>query len=393
MNKLEENKSDLPEESFADGIIAVEGYNYIKPAKKDFFPWHRPRKQFVRQMQWTQLIGELIAEKRPENNLIKYLGLPGDDLLDLRHFHDHICRPQNLKIRFLGFNKGFKAGEDHDAQLEISLDEVNRLENVDQESDLTSHDLTAISRDNSVPLQKAKALGPYDVINIDLCDGFAKRSPEKFKETHYSTLHRLMSLQARRPDPWLLFLTTRTDSDGVDDGVFKTLIELFKNNLAECPPFNTICSEHFSVTNEETLSNYYSEPEGFSNVFVTSLAKWILKMGLDQNPQVKVEIKSVMGYKVAEQSACPDLVSIAIKISPVLDAAPDPLNLARQVSEALNECTLAAKVIKRVSSQKDVDYILANNDSLMNDMIQASSNLLLQARYDIGGYEAYARSF
>ena len=88
---VENNESDSSNsESLVEGIIGIKNYVPESPKKKDFLPWHRPRKQYVREMQWCREIIEMVDEVLPENNVLKYLGLPGDDLLDLRYFHEKI---------------------------------------------------------------------------------------------------------------------------------------------------------------------------------------------------------------------------------------------------------------------------------------------------------------
>ncbi len=37
-------------------------------------------------------------------------------------------------------------------------------------------------------------MGPYDVVNLDLCDGFGKDAHDKFEENHYNALSQLMTL-------------------------------------------------------------------------------------------------------------------------------------------------------------------------------------------------------
>jgi hypothetical protein len=379
-------------ESFTDDIIGVESYTFNDPRKKEFLPWHRPRKQFVREKQWTEQISNLIAETPSENGIIKYLGLPGDDLLDLRHFHDNICVPKNLKLKFLGFNKGIKPGAIHKADLEVSLDEVRRLSHIDSGSDLICDELTSIAVSKSIARDKSEKMGPYDVINIDLCDGFAKQPFSGFKETHYNTLSHLMGLQSRRPSPWLLFVTTRTDSGGVNENVFKLLKDVYLDNLNNCSGFLEASSKCFSVGNAEQLDKYCSEALGYSNVFLTAICKWISKLGIGQRPASKIELKSVFGYKVRPDAESPDLISIALKIIPTLSAIPDPIGLANQPIEEINECVSASRILRRVHKQKDVDHILSESREIMDQMCQATTTLLEQARYDVSGYTAWLKS-
>ena len=389
MTDQPEQPNQFPADDFTSDLIGASGYNFDQPQKREFLPWHRPRKQFVREKQWAQQISLLIAETTPESGIIKYLGLPGDDLLDLRHFHNTICTPKGIKLKFLGFNRGINQGSDHKASLEVSLDEIRKLPNVDFTSDIIGDDLTNIALPRSIAWKRSFNMGPFDVINIDLCDGFAKQAVNDFKETHYNTLNQLVTWQARRKDPWLLFLTTKSDTEGVNDGVFETLKQIYIKNLSDCESFLGSSGECFSVTDTSSLESYCSGPAGFSNIFLTSLSKWILTLGLGQNPPSKVEVKSVMGYKVSSNASFPDLISIAIKITPTFHSTPDPVGLANQDIETIDECVLANRILKAVHKQRDVDDILANNDELMNEMIKATIDLLEQARYDITTYRAW----
>ncbi len=384
MSDIPESQDDLASDLFGSAL-----YEFDKPKAKGFLPWHRPRKQFVRDKQWVQQILAMIDENEPESQIIRYLGLPGDDLLDLRHFHDKICVPKNLKLRFLGFNKGMNAGSDHKSDLEISLDEINRLAFVEISSELLGDDFTKIALNNSIARERSIKMGPFDVINIDLCDGFAKQPVNDFKETHYNTLHNLMTLQARRMNPWLLLLTTRTDSDCIDAGVFERFKQIYLDNLVECAQFSDTSSEKFAVTDEGTLTDYCATDIGFANVFLTSLCKWILKIGIGQNPPAKVEVKSVLAYKVGDDNPLPNLVSLALKITPTLDAAPDLIGLANQVAQPIDECVMASRALVRVFNQKDVDKILDEDADLRNEMITSTANLLQQARYDPEQYQSW----
>lgn len=383
------NPVDSSQDDFTSDLIGVTDYSFDKPRKKEFLPWHKPRKQFVREMQWERQITSLINEVSIDNGILRYLGLPGDDLLDLRHFHDKICVPNNLKLKFLGFNRGIKQGAINKADLEISLDEVRRLSNIDSGSQLLGDDLTSIATEKSVAWAQSQSMGTYEVINIDLCDGFAKQAIDDFKETHYNTLHRLMGLQARRLNPWLLFLTTRSDVDGVNGVVFDMLKKVYQDNLDSCQEFLNASVSCFEVSDANGLDKYCQKSLGFSNVFLTSICKWIATIGLSQNPSSKVEVKSVFGYKVKSSAETPDLISIAIKITPTFDTTPDSIGLANTSPQTINECTLATKILKRIHKQKNVDQILQEDSTVMKEMFDATSALLEKSRYDITGFEKW----
>jgi hypothetical protein len=65
------------EQSLADDIVGDGTYEASAPEQLKFLPWHRPRKQFVRQRQWSAEIERLLDDCPITDGKLKYLGLPG----------------------------------------------------------------------------------------------------------------------------------------------------------------------------------------------------------------------------------------------------------------------------------------------------------------------------
>lgn len=74
-----------------DGLIEEPA---SRKTKKEFKPWHNPRKQLVRKEQWIYFTSKYLANILSGRTTLKYFSLPGDDLLDVRVFHDSICEPK-----------------------------------------------------------------------------------------------------------------------------------------------------------------------------------------------------------------------------------------------------------------------------------------------------------
>lgn len=210
---MADDDSDLTE-----GLVGVEVYEAPAPAKKSFFPWHRPRKQFVRVEQWCAQIGRLLddgAQLTLDANTLKYCGLPGIDLIDLRCFHNSICVPRALKLRFLGFNSAVAPGSSDQVELNISRDEIAKLDQIDPESEVVSDDIRMVANAKSLAHSKMSIFGPFDVVNLDLCDSFGAEEAGLFNVNYYNAVAQLMAIQARQKTPWLLFLTTRVGNEHV----------------------------------------------------------------------------------------------------------------------------------------------------------------------------------
>jgi hypothetical protein len=385
------NPLSSEEKELSSDIFGVSEYAPETPKKKDFLPWHKPRKQFVRQKQWCEQVIKMIDEVMPENNVLKYFGLPGDDLLDLRYFHQHICEPRNLRLKFLGFNHGANTTSTQSSELNISLDEVSKLPFIDPTSGIIGDDVCQIANNTSIAWDRSVKMGPYDIINIDLCDGFGKHPHDQFKQTHYNSLMQLMTLQARRLNPWLLLLTTRTGSQHIDGGIFEILKNLYEENLNKCSSFQQSSSTKFSISDIVSLNEVVQTQKGLSDVFLISLCKWVASIATSQIPPAKVEVKSVIGYKVDHQVDHQDLISLVIRIDPTLIVPEDKIGLATQQRATPDECTIAVQVLNRIANTKDADKILSENPELMNEMIATSSSLLEEARYDVTYYEEWAK--
>ncbi len=174
-------------DSLAADLFVTSEFAPSRPAPPAFQPWHRPRKQFVRRFQWLEQISRLGGAA---GSPIRYLGLPGTDLFDLRFIHREICEPAQRQMTFLGFNRALKAG---DPDLNTSLDEVRRLPYVDSRSELLGEDFRLLANTTSIAWKRAVDLGPFDVINLDLCDSVATDRPAA--GSIYDAMQRLMGFR------------------------------------------------------------------------------------------------------------------------------------------------------------------------------------------------------
>ena len=381
------------EEEHADDIVEIVAYEAPMPASaKPFLPWHRPRKQYVRNHQWCHEIIRMVTETAPVGGVLKYLGLPGVDLLDLRHFHTAVCEPHQIDMRFLGFISGAHPASKAQTELNISLDEVRRLPRIDPMSDVIGDNFARVANQTSLAFVRARALGPYDVINLDLCDGFSAQAPGTLDNSYYEAVRSLLALQARTMNPWLLLLTTRADKPNINSEVLQKLLGKYVSNLSECAPFREASREHFHIETEEALLAAVDEPAGLLPVFLTGLCKWLVALALEHQPPTSVELRSVFGYRVDTDAEHEDLISLAFKFIPTFVPAADPMGLANQAIAAPDEGTLATRALKRVAKRIDADKNLAEDAVLHQSMIDGTAHLLGLARYDVEAYKVWLQT-
>jgi hypothetical protein len=362
----------------------------MPPKPKEFLPWHRPRKQYVREHQWCAEIKRLIDATPPIGGVLKYLGLPGVDLLDLRHFNAAVCQPRGLSLRFLGFNASARPRSPANAELNISMDEVRRMPGVDPQSEVIGDNFARVAVKDSLACRRARALGPYDVINLDLCDGFGAQPPGTLDNSYYDGVSSLLAIQARSTNPWLLLLTTRSDKPNINEQVLERLLKKYVQNLGESAEFREASRDLLQIETADAVNAAANTPAQLVPLFLTGLCKWFAGLTLGQNPPTTIEVRSVMGYKVDAMAQCEDLISVAIKFTPTFAPGADPLGLANTPVAAPNEGTLAMRALKRIAKRVDADQKLADDKALLDQMVQATADLLSSARYDADAYRAWA---
>jgi hypothetical protein len=385
---------DGPHEGgLGEDVFGTETYEAALPPKREFLPWHRPRKHFVRMHQWCSEICRLLDGSQREDGMFRYLGLPGSDLLDLRCFHNHVCEPRELRLRFLGFNTAARPDSAAQTDLNVSLDEVRKLRCIDPASDVIWDDFSQLGNQDSIAWKRARDLGPYDVINLDLCDGFGAHPPDALATTHYNAVNSLLSLQARTKHSWLLLLTTRAGREFVHDDVLQRLLEQYVQNLNECAAFKRASRECFSIATETELGAAVDDPAGMLHVFLVGICKWLVSLTAAQRPPSRIEVRSAIGYRVQAGAASEDLISLALKFEPAFTPVGDRVGLARHASRAPDECTLATRALKRIAKRKDADALLAGDEQLRAEMIDGTAALLALARYDVAAYRHWLNDY
>ena len=369
------------EDDLAAGIFGDDvEYRPTSAAPKTFKPWHKPRKQFVRRKQLLALLRRLYQHRQPDEPL-RYLGLPGTDLIDLRYLHEKLCREQGRTLRFLGFSTEAQPGSPAHLELSLSLDEVRRLSNVDPQSAVIHDDFRRIGDEASIAWSRARSLGPFDVVNIDLCDGLAS-DPPRNDGAIYGALAKLVALQALNPEPWLLLVSTRIGRGMFDADAEELLLALFRENVTNCEGFIEACQQHLNLNAATVDPTECSEIE-LLNLMIVAIGKWLSALVQAQRAS-KVSLASTHAYRIEPNASCEDLVSLALRFEPMIAASPNAL--APAAPPPLDECTIARHILKRSAKRRDVDHILRVDSCLVEDLVEETKQLLTAARYDVALY-------
>ncbi len=170
----------------------------IRPAlegieARTFKPWHKPRKQYIRIYQWCAIVRRLIKQNgMQQGDILRYLGLPGEDLLDIRSLRG-VCEPGGIWVKYLGFDStaNLSKGE---FEFQLAQHEVARSGFINQHSRILKARIEHVANEASLAYKYASEYGDFDVINIDLCDSIA--GPASLgKGPYFEAIRKLCHLQ------------------------------------------------------------------------------------------------------------------------------------------------------------------------------------------------------
>jgi len=414
--------------NFSDDIVQAELPKHLPTGadvrKKGFLPWHKVRKQVIREKQWNKeivfLIDRYLGKHLKKEELIlatdlfgavvpalgspvsvvsapkalNCLVIPGNDLLDVRSLCNAVAG-KNCHIRFLGFNNTGGAGVN-----DVAENAVRALPTVRQNSLVLRDPFQAISSKNSQAYQHLGRYGPYEVVNLDLCDMLVPGADKDATDRYYAAIKELMTYQFReQTNPWLFFITTHVDHSVADqDGVDNLAGSLRKNcddHVAFATSFETLVPRAaFLGTRKLDLDSLTHDQ--LVGSFGVVLGKWLIQLAESNMPQWMVTLQSSYRYTVEPVSgAC--MLSLSFEFKRRLAPPVDPAGFGSAQTEVSGtqqktELDLAIGLITSAGHIKDPDIMMAADPALSATMKEASADLLAEAGYVREDYLAWVEA-
>ncbi len=381
-----------------DGIFQSAAPEHALPRqrkilKKTWKPWHKPRKQWIRLRQWNDQIGQLIDELNLSDRPLRYLSLPGEDLLDIRVIQE-LCKVKGVQLKYLGFDNGTYS-PDAETERNISKSEVFQSSVIYPGSDVKKDDFARVSDENSQAYKVAKNQGPYDIINLDLCGSFSRRQGRPY----YNALCNLINIQIReRSQPWLLFLTTRADFGQVNNDDLPNYWLNLRYNMQQSDTFTDRLDRLLGNRLDQISGNLQKELSRlerakFGRLFALCIVKWLLRLMSSGSPIWITEMLDSYWYRVSSAKV-PNMLSLSFQFRQVTDTRQDPTGLADAPdpsNEEFDESALAIAALTKTESLGEIDKLLRDDRTLYNEMIKESEKLLGSARYPIKDYPGWAK--
>lgn len=367
-----------------------------EPLQRPFEPWHRPRKQWVRRYQWhDSLVGMLRETHFPADaRILRYLSLPGDDLLDVRVLRE-ACETAAVNLRFTGLN-AVTAGSPRDIRMNIAESEVRGLAGIHQGSAILRERFETVANRESIAFAEVRDGGPFHAINIDLCDHLALRPQGRGRHTAVDALAEVIQLQLRNAmHPWLLFITTRVAPDRIDADNIAALMQAVTDNVDANAGFEGRTAALLR-TEAQGLRALLAdpaqlEPEEFTRLFALGFGKWLLRFVGAAHPERRLTMLPSCFYAVVPGR--PDMLSLGFRCDVRTAPARDRYELVadRGRDAAAAEVDQALALLDVTERLVDLDAELAGDEQLMEAVTLESADLLRSAHYDVDGNPGYRR--
>ena len=337
-----------------------------------FLPWHKPRKQWIRVNQWwKQIERNLINNPTFGTDTIKYFGLPGKDLLDIRYFEQQLSA-LNKKICLLGLINNPQEWESAQAQLSKIYDLIG----IDEDSTIERLDFDNLLNYNTIGYTKIKKFEYFHIVNLDFCSSI---TPVSSNDDRLRALEHLIHYQLQQvPNNWLLFITTRTSKETSNSNSYEELIRCIDQTLTDDTYFSQFINVFSDVLlNERSLDRNNLGDQKFINMFIVGLFNWISANSHKLNFNIK--LSSIACYDIQGDSSN-DMISMCFTLKRSLSSPSSPANLPSLIE-------MNTRALSKIQERIPLDNIIASGDiSNYKSIVKQQIQLLNEAGYDTSQY-------
>lgn len=405
------------ESDLIDDIVADRLPVHTAPQSNEFKPWHRVRKEFIRQQQWNALTSQLIKRRwqqelkqtddicAPNDEFaeqasdqvdqfrtrpLRCLVIPGDDLLDIRALWRDTS-DLNCTIRYLGFNESHGSGQ-QGTRIHVANNAVTSLDRVVRDSQVIPDRFERITNAQSQARRYLRSYGPYHVINLDFC-GSIFPNTQNDSVPYYDAIHQMLRYQfAEQTANWLLFITTEVQPSIASSEKLLPFSKLTRDNFDAHPEFREGVGAFIPTTafeaGDEPVELAQLTDDQITKLFGVSLGKWLIKLCHSAKPQWTVEMRRSYQYSINEDKGAV-MLALAFEFTPNITPPVDQSGISTlevNPRKFANEKECAVKIAQRVAAIQDVDVRLEEEPDLKRKLIEDHANLLNSAGFDRAAY-------
>ncbi|MBA8858908.1 hypothetical protein FHW19_000580 [Ochrobactrum anthropi] len=378
------------DDDILDFALPPEPKPLAAPEPLSFAPWHRPRKQYVRVNQWLHhtkgIIEKIGAASFSDGQPLKYLTLPGPDLLDVRMIAE-FCSSLSIRLSYTGF---CYTNESEEKRLRRNINEfsLTHSQAIASSSTVVRARLEDVVIKNSDAQMALFRGGPFDIINIDACEPLANDNNQSGRLV--DAIRSVTEFQlTKHRRPWLLLLTTPIQRDSISEASLKALHGQVCLNAQRDEEFAQKIAEKFEEgENIEAYLNKCCAKNGeeLISVFSLGVAKWLIHLA--EQAQFKViKLKSYSYSMFKKEPFDPNMVSLCFLFQPQdipihdgsgLTANPPPVQAGQQPAVSTH-----IRALSRAYDIENLDALLDANKNIRDDMIAQTKELLQRVGYPV----------
>ena len=379
--------------TIANDVLPAEIDEPAVPVELDrLLPWHRPRKQLVREDQWIRLSRQLIKEERVRlgpsaqdraESEIRYLTLPGIDYIDVRQLAD-VCHELDCCLTSTGFHSG-KEQNSRVARAKLREKSLIDAGHISRHSYTFPRRFEDISTTNSDAYRDVKRRGPFHIVNIDACGSLAPPTAKHARRL-IEAVFRMVELQFEiMTGRWLLFVTTDVRPGSVSEETLSGFCEAIYKNADANDGFRLEAVRLLKpgAVDIRAAAQSASKEAGFVflKLFSLGLAKWLLHLARKKNREMRTH-DSYCYSTTPKDDHRPSMACLAFEFLAPPPGLEDPFGVSRaQPARNPDPGDTSVRAAEKVRDMVDADERIAADDDLHSRMTQNLRKCLNEAGY------------
>ena len=385
---------DEPDRRIADDVLPEQIDDLAVPVElNNLFPWHRARKQLVREQQWLHFSRQLIERDKgghglpnpPEGNPeVRYLTLPGIDYLDVRQLAD-VCRDLGCCLTSTGFQAGGE-GNPYVARAQLREKSLIDAGHITGHSHTFGRRFEEIIQTGSQAYRDLKRRGPFHIVNIDACGSIAAPAANHARRL-IDAVYRTVEIQLETmTGRWLLFVTADARPDSIARETLDGLCEAIFNNAQVNEEFRQRAVPLLDPGEADirVAARRASERAGeaFLRLFSLGLAKWLLSLARGGNWDMQTHHPYCYSTMPGDDET-PSMACLAFEFLPPPRGLLDRFGVARAepAPDAERE-DASVRAADKIGGMANADSRMRMDEPLRTRMTENLRKWLEEAGYD-----------
>ena len=387
---------EQPDRQIADDVLPLEVEQLAVPVPLDrLYPWHKPRKQLVREEQWLRFSRSLIQSEKGGPGLreladavpeVHYLTLPGIDYLDVRQLGE-LCVELGCRLTSTGFQGG---GESNSQVARAHLRQKSLIDAgyITRRSHTFPRRFEEIVHIDGQAYHELRSRGPFHVVNVDACGSIA---PAAAKHAHrlIDAVYRIVELQLKtKAGRWLLFVSADVRPDSVHGDTLNQLCDAIFANADASDEFRTVAVPLLDseAANIRTAAEKASAAPGmkFLRLFSLGLAKWFLHLARTMRWDMRTHYPYCYST-MPKGNDTPSMACLAFEFLPPAGGLQDPFSVARaEPAAGPDPGNTAVRAATAIRAMENADLRMREDAGVRIRMIGDLRRLLGEAGYGAG---------